>query len=115
MNLNLWSKQLSVYFPCLLFEVISKAADLYMYSYRHIYIYIFYYLGEGFRNVSANVSVSSDRMWVLLSLTAIVSHGKRVPCPDQLIEPCGRRARQVPGLLLQNQVQYTMIPKFLYC
>lgn len=32
MNLNLWSKQLSAYFPCLLlFEVISTAADLYIY------------------------------------------------------------------------------------
>lgn len=38
MNLNLWSKQLSAYFLCLLlFEVISRAADFYMYTYLYIF------------------------------------------------------------------------------
>lgn len=42
MNLNLRSKQLSAYFPCLLlFEVISTAADLYMYSCLSISISIY--------------------------------------------------------------------------
>lgn len=85
MNLNLWSKQLSAYFPCLLFEVISTAADLYMYSYR--YIYIFYYLGEWFRNVSASVCVSSDCMEYSWAWLQWVSHCKGVHCPDQLTEP----------------------------
>lgn len=55
MNLNLWSKQLSAYFLCLLlFEVISRAADLYMY----IYLYIFFITWENDKKkVSASVSV----------------------------------------------------------
>lgn len=52
MNLNLWNKCL--FSLSLLFEVISRAADLYMY----IYLYIFFITWENeFYHVSAGFSV----------------------------------------------------------
>lgn len=78
-----------------------------------MYIYIFFITWKNDSKMSVLASVlSQDRTLELLSLTAVGEAWQGAHRPDGLTEPCGRKAREVLSLLLQNQVQYTMVPEF---
>ena len=79
-----------------------------------ICISIFFFItwkNDSKMSVLASV-LPQDRTLELLSLTAVGEAWQGARRPDGLTEPCGRKAREVLSLLLQNQVQYTMIPEF---